>query len=154
MGSAPSVNGNAEGGIMAGDAPQLSRGWQIAKIIGDIALGVGAIAIPFVIHFSTLNYTNSLKEREIGVRYVEVAIGILREDPSKQNTRELRKWAIDVINKHSTISLSAKAMKDLMERRLAAKADGSFRADGTVNADGSESHGIGGRVIGDGVLGD
>lgn len=75
---------------MKNDVPQLSSGWHIAKIIGDIALGIGALAIPIVVHFSTSNYANSLKERELGVRYVELAINILREDPNKQNTKELR----------------------------------------------------------------
>ncbi len=129
---------------MKNDAPQLSSGWYIAKIIGDIALGIGAIAIPIVIHFSTVNYTNSLKEREIGVRYVEVAINILREDPDKQKTKELRRWAIDVINKNATIKLSANAIKDLMDRKLAPKADGSFRAGENAAGD----------VLGDRIIGD
>ena len=113
---------------MKNDVPQLSSGWHIAKIIGDMALGFGALAIPIVIHFSASNYANSLKEREIGVRYVELAINILREDPNKQNAKELRRWAIDVINENASIKLSANAIKDLMDRKLAPKSDGSFRA--------------------------
>ncbi len=117
---------------MKNDAPQLTAAWHKAKIIGEIFLGVGALAIPIVIHLSTTDYTNSLKEREIGVRYVEVAIGILREDPNKQNTT-LRKWAIDVVNTNSSIKLPPNAIKDLMEKKLPPKGDGFARA-GTMEA--------------------
>ncbi len=137
---------------MLNDAPQLSPGWHKAKIIGEILIGIGALLIPLVIQISSSKYTNTLKEREIGTHYVEVAIGILLQDPSKQNTKELRMWAIDVINKYSDVKLSASAKKDLLEKKLAPLPTSFGR--GPYGAQPWGSPTLGDQPLGDKTLGD
>ena len=116
----------------------LSPCWRKAKVITEIVIAVGAtIVIPLVIHYSTLKYNDAAKERETSVRYVELAISILRVNPNDQR-EELRSWALDIVNRYATIKLSENAKKDLMQRKLLLPiADGRFEADGSIRADGS-----------------
>ena len=111
--------------------------WLKVKIFAEIFIAIGAtLVIPLVIHYSTLQYHEAAKERETSVRYVELAISILRVNPSDQR-QELRSWAIDVVNHYSTIKLSENAKKDLMHRKLLLPiADGRFKADGSIRANG------------------
>ncbi|MGP8153944.1 MAG: hypothetical protein ACLQBQ_07375 [Smithella sp.] len=116
----------------------LSPCWYRIKILAEIVIAIGAtIIIPLVIHYSTLQYSESAKERETSVRYVELATSILRVNPNDQR-QELRSWAIDVVNHYATIKLSENARKDLMQRKLLLPiADGRFKADGSIKANGS-----------------
>ena len=93
----------------------ISPCWHKAQIIANI---IGAIAIPVVIAIFTIVYSNSLKKREIGVHYFELAVGILREEP-KPKTQALRKWAVALLEKHSDVPLSEDAKRVLMEEKIA-----------------------------------
>jgi hypothetical protein len=89
---------------------------QKLKVAAEI---VGLILIPLLI----LHFDKEYKERdradrqaaidkEIGVRYVEISVAILRENPSIQ-TKELREWAIDTFKKYSPIPLTPKFIEEL-----------------------------------------
>lgn len=56
-------------------------------------------------------------DKEIGVRYTEISVAILRESPSKQ-TKELREWAINIFKKYSPIPLTPKFIENLMQKPL------------------------------------
>jgi len=58
-----------------------------------------------------------MKESENRVRYIEIAIGILKGEPSKE-TNALRIWAINVINQYSIVPITDSAQKELLERKL------------------------------------
>lgn len=88
----------------------ISPCWHKAQITANI---IGAIAIPIVIAIFTFVYSDSFKKRETGVRYVELAVGILREEP-KPKTHALRKWAVEVLGKYSAVQLSEDARRALV----------------------------------------
>lgn len=72
----------------------------------------GVAVTPFVVAAVGYLITDAQKEREISLKYVEIAITVLREPPSKQNTA-LRKWAVRLIDHHASIKLSSEAKEEL-----------------------------------------
>jgi hypothetical protein len=73
-------------------------------------------------------------DKEIGVRYTEISVAILRESPSKQ-TREIREWAIDIFKKYSPIPLTPKFIEELKQKPLPISV--SYTMKGGVVAGGS-----------------
>jgi predicted chitinase len=85
--------------------------WERAKIISSIA---SAVVIPLVLLWVGDGFTSAIKERELQGKFVELAVQILREEPSKQDTG-LREWATEVLNNYSGLPFSAKTQKELIE---------------------------------------
>jgi hypothetical protein len=88
-----------------------------------VAANVGVLLAPFVVAIVGGCYTNAVRDAEIRARYVEVAVAILRENPSdkagdKTQTPKIREWAMDVINQLSPIPLSQEARSELRARPL------------------------------------
>lgn len=71
---------------------------------------LAAVAVPIAAAWISNTYSETSKDREIRARYVELAISILREQPSKENS-PLRNWAVSVVNEYTTIPFS-EAVKD------------------------------------------
>ena len=83
-------------------------GWAaiIASILVPLAAGyVGGI------------YATRTKEIENDLKYIEIAVSIIREEP-KQETSALREWAVDVIAARSIVPLPKKAQEELKENRV------------------------------------
>ncbi len=77
------------------------------------------VAIPIIIAFLGHSANISLKEKDVGVRMVEMAVGILKEDPKDNpETPALRKWATSIIEKYSKVKLTKSAKKELEEKPL------------------------------------
>lgn len=86
-----------------------------AKVIGTILTpSFAAIVMSGVIAYVGWIYTDAIKDREIKVKFIEIATNILREPPKKDDT-SLRTWAVQIINRYSEIKLSDAAKKDLIE---------------------------------------
>ena len=86
--------------------------WEILKIIG---IFVGAIGVPVVIALVGNSVSLSLKDQDVRLKMVELAIDILKEEP-KQTYKEqiaIRRWAIDVVNAYSDVKLPADAISEL-----------------------------------------
>ncbi len=96
------------------DDEGLSIGWKKAKVVFTI---IGAILIPLLIAFIANLVNSSIKERELSLSYVKLAVEILQQEP-KSETQNLRKWAIDVVNNYSTVKLSNEAIKELEKQEL------------------------------------
>ena len=64
-----------------------------AAIAGAASFGVGYL-------------TFASKDQELRVHLVEIAIGILRADPTKEDVANARGWALDVIEKNSGVPFS------------------------------------------------
>ena len=79
-----------------------------------------ALIIPFVLGFCGMKIDQTLKEREIGAKYIEIATGILRDKPS-EDTLALRTWAIDVVQKYSPVPLTREAVEELRQTALPVK---------------------------------
>lgn len=78
--------------------------WDIVKVLGVVA---STVAVPVVIAVAAHIVNTSFKERDVRLRTVELAIGILKEDPknSSDETKALRRWAMDVIDAYSGVPL-------------------------------------------------
>ena len=92
----------------------LSSFWQKLKILSTL---IATILIPVVIAFMTQSYTKSIKQNEIGVRYIEIAVRIL-ETPQNEQIPHLRDWAIDVIGHYSDVPLDEGAKFELHNNEL------------------------------------
>jgi len=85
--------------------------WEKLKTVSSI---IAAIVIPLAVAWVGDGFSQALKEREIQGKFVELAVQILREEPSKQEAG-LRDWATQVLNKYSGVPFSAETKKALIE---------------------------------------
>ena len=91
-------------------------GWDKLKVI---ATAFGTIAIPVILGAVGWQVNLSLKERDVRLRTVELAVGILQENPKEApETPVLREWAMDVIDAYSGVTLPAKARQELLQQPL------------------------------------
>ena len=60
---------------------------------------IGVLALAGVLATAWSAYAS--KDEELRVHLVEIAIGILRADPTKEDVAPARAWAMDAINKYS-----------------------------------------------------
>ena len=89
-------------------------GWdKLAVVSALVASVLVPVAIALVGHF----YTSAIKQAENNVKYTELAISILKENPTDEND-EVREWAVDVINEYSGVSMSADVRAQLVGKRL------------------------------------
>ncbi|WP_313561714.1 hypothetical protein [Diaphorobacter nitroreducens] len=86
-------------------ADQLERWKSIASI-------ASAIAIPFVLAIVGYFIQKQLANEGLKKDYVSIAAGILKENPEGQEP-DLRKWAVEVLEKNSPIPFTAKARQSL-----------------------------------------
>ena len=75
---------------------------------------MAVIIIPIVIGFIGNGYSKAIKEREIQGRFVELAINILSQAPTKDN-HGIREWATEIIDKYSGVPLGKSTKQDLIE---------------------------------------
>jgi hypothetical protein len=95
-------------------ASTLLSKWEKAKIVSVI---LATVVIPLAVALVGNWYSKALKEREIQVRYVEIALEILSKEPTEKNTY-LRQWAIDVIDFYSDIKVPKEARDELVRERI------------------------------------
>jgi hypothetical protein len=81
----------------------------ISVIVASIAC-LGAVASAY--------YTYANRNRELDIKLVEMGIGILRADPNEGQTRDVREWAIKIIETYSHESFSEQAKQRLLQNRL------------------------------------
>jgi len=84
---------------------------EIRNWVNTIAI----VLIPVVVALIGHSYTKALKEREIQLQFVKIAINILQSKPT-EHTRNVREWATQVINLYSGVPLSKDAKRDLIEK--------------------------------------
>lgn len=58
------------------------------------------LIIPILLAIITYNLQSTLKQKDVQIRFVELAIKILTENPGN-SSKEIRTWAADIIEKHS-----------------------------------------------------
>jgi hypothetical protein len=91
--------------------------WDKFSIIANF-VALALVPIVLGIYGSSINTT--LKEKEIRVKYIEIATEILSEKPSP-DSRALRSWAIDVIQTYSLVPFSNEAIVELERTALPRK---------------------------------
>ncbi len=81
------------------------------KIILEIILLIAIVWYGNVIN-------NTLKQKELNVKMIEVAVKILTTKPTKEQDH-LREWAIDILDKYSEIPLPERVKQELKTRPIA-----------------------------------
>ena len=85
--------------------------------LSAISVACAAVVIPIAIAFIGNGYSQALKERELQGKFVEIALDILRHDPTDKNQSEsVRLWATQVIDNYSGIPFPKAAREDLINR--------------------------------------
>ncbi len=81
-------------------------------VIAGLSAAIGAVGGPYLT--SRVDYFT--RNREMDIKMVEIAVGILRTDNLKEpGVAPARAWAADVIDRYSQIPLSPEARKSLIE---------------------------------------
>ena len=88
--------------------------WEKAKTLGNLT---ATILIPVVLLVVGNSFSNSVKDKELALKYVELATGVLKEEP-KENTKGLREWAAKVISHHSEIKMNNESIDELQNNQL------------------------------------
>ncbi len=89
----------------------------LAAAFGFIGGAVGD-ATGYLVKTQEIEATTSVKNREVDVQMLQIALGILREDPSQSRIKAARGWAVDVINESAPIKIPSKAREELVSERL------------------------------------
>ena len=87
------------------------------KKLQVLSISVAALLIPIVLALVGHLVNSTLKEKELRLQYVELAVGILKEEPT-QETSNLREWAIEVIELNSPVKLPQEAIEELKNKSL------------------------------------
>ena len=88
--------------------------WEKSKAVGSLT---ASVLIPVVLLVVGNGFSHSVKEKELALKYVELATGILKEEP-KENTKDLREWAARVISHHSEIRMDNESIDELQNNQL------------------------------------
>jgi hypothetical protein len=99
---------------MQNGAEKSQIAWEKAKVVSAI---IASVFIPLALALSGNWYSKSLKEKEVQARYIELAIGILMKEPTREN-EQIRKWAVDTINHYSDVPIQRDAMEELLHQEL------------------------------------
>ena len=73
--------------------------------------------VPVVVAVVANSYSSVIKQAENRVKYTELAINILQEEPDEQ-TQAVRAWAIDIVNRYSGVAMSETVREELLGSRL------------------------------------
>lgn len=84
------------------------------ELIGIVlSAAIGAIAV-----LMTQWFQAQTKNSELQLQYLNIALGILREDPEKSQINAVRGWAVDIINASSPVRISEDTREELIQRPL------------------------------------
>ncbi|MFY9141592.1 NlpC/P60 family protein [Sulfuricurvum sp.] len=84
------------------------------KILQSVATSLSLILIPIIIAIIANSYQSEMTQQKINSDYIGIAIGILKEEPSAKN-KEIRTWAVDIINHYSEVKIGQKAQNSLIK---------------------------------------
>jgi hypothetical protein len=78
------------------------------------------LAVPIVLAYVGFLVQGSLQEQQVKRDYVNLAVSLLtpKKDGEKETSKELRDWAISLLNESSPIKLSPEQVKSLQENGL------------------------------------
>ena len=97
-----------------------------------IATGISVLIIPIIVGYYGNLIQEKMQNKQLEVNnialkieennnknkldneYIKLAINVLKDNPSEEN-RELRTWAVAIVNKYSDIKLSESTQKSLIE---------------------------------------
>lgn len=73
--------------------------------------------IPVAVAYIGNSVNQSLKKSDVNLRMVEVAVDVLKAEPTEKN-QSLRDWAVKVIDSHADVKFSQAAREELQKEPL------------------------------------
>ncbi|KKW82397.1 hypothetical protein AAV96_00320 [Acinetobacter sp. AG1] len=89
--------------------------WQKTEILSKV---IGAVLIPVAIVYLSNQMASANKQRDSETKFVELATIILNKEPTPNQSAEsknLREWAVNVINKFSSVPMSQQTVDALIK---------------------------------------
>jgi len=83
------------------------------KVLKNPASLIASVLVPIAVVIIGNMYSSAIKESETSVRYVELAVEILKTNPSNDNSN-MREWAVDLINNYSEIEINQQTRAELL----------------------------------------
>src|SRR4051812_10886582 len=115
-GAAPQPPAAIPNGLAPEGARTRRDGWERMSLVAG---WTAAIVIPVLLALAGYYFNLVLKNRESETKMIELAIGVLRVEPTGDDTEKaLRNWAMDVIDKYSEVRLPAEVRSHLETRPL------------------------------------
>lgn len=87
--------------------------WEKLKVISGF---IAAVLVPIVVAYTGDIYSSAIKERELQGKFVELAVGILNEEPDPKN-EAIRDWATNIINSYSGVPMGQAVKDELIKKR-------------------------------------
>jgi hypothetical protein len=90
-------------------------GWQKLEAVSKV---IAAIFIPLAVAYLGNQVASANKQRDTETKFVELATAILSKEPAASQTAEnqnLRKWAVEVINRFSGVPMSQETADALVQ---------------------------------------
>ena len=84
----------------------------------DIILALGSAAIGAFSSLAVAGFGFVNKDRELDIQMLNIALGILREDPKQSKISAAREWAIDVINISAPVQINGDARQQLIDNKI------------------------------------
>jgi len=103
---------------MPEDANTTPRKKDVLEILESVSKIVAAVAIPVVLLFGTWLVQDSQTKQSVSKDYVNMALNLLLKKPENDQERELRDWAVDLLNDNAPTKLPAKIKADLKSGTL------------------------------------
>ena len=99
------------------------KSWEGLKAFSGL---VAAVFIPLAVAFIGNEYSSSIEtanrqysaaieEADRKASYIELAVGILSEEPTAEN-RKLRVWATDIINMYAEVKMDTEVARQLQTK--------------------------------------
>lgn len=84
---------------------------KITAIVNTLSL----LAIPIAISIIPLKYQESMQRDKINSEYIALAVTILKDEPT-ENNKQIRTWAVRLIDKYSEVKLSSVQQEELIKK--------------------------------------
>ena len=102
---------------MPGEANGTRASKDRLEIIESIARIASFVAVPLVLAIVGWVIQGSLSRQAVGKDYVNMALSLLQKKPETDQERELRDWAVDLLNDNAPTKLPAKRSVSMILRR-------------------------------------
>lgn len=93
---------------------KVTTGWDKLKVLSGL---IASIFIPVALALIGNWYSSAISKSEISLRYTELAINILVEEPTGSD-QSLRQWAINIISTYSNVPMNIETERALIEKPM------------------------------------
>jgi hypothetical protein len=90
---------------------------EVVELAQPFIVVASSILVPLIVAYFGNKIATANKESENRVKYVELAVSILRTEP-KPETKLLREWAVGLLDDQAPVKLSLDAKKQMLEQPL------------------------------------